>query len=89
MPLLKDLPLLGYFFGFTSRTETQQELVIVLQAEVVDQLSDRRRNPSQEDLLEQARERVRQRLNRFNDGSGDRLEEIEALDLIETDARDR
>ncbi|MEM1055086.1 MAG: type II and III secretion system protein [Bacteroidota bacterium] len=89
IPLLKDLPLLGYFFGYTARTETQQELIIVLQAEVVEPLASRRAE-SQRDLLDEARERVRDRLNRFNDGAGDRLEEIEALDLIETDdARER
>ena len=41
------------------------------------------------DMLDEARERVRDRFNRFNEGAGDRLEQIEALDLIETDARDR
>ena len=88
VPLLKDIPLLGYFFGYTARTETQQELVIVLQADVVDPLSERQ-GRKQRDMLDEARERVRDRFNRFNDGAGDRLEQIEALDLIETDARDR
>ena len=88
VPFLKDIPVLGYLFGFTARTETQQELVIVLQADVIDALSDRRRMDPTQDLLDKARDRVRQRLNRFNDGAGDRLEDIEALDLIETDARD-
>lgn len=88
VPLLKDIPLLGYFFGYTARTETQQELVIVLQADVVDPLSARQ-GRKQRDMLDEARERVRDRFNRFNEGAGDRLEQIEALDLIETDARDR
>lgn len=91
VPVLKDLPVLGYIFGYTSRQESQKELVIVLQAEVVDDLQMRMRRPgsNEGELLEDARQRVRDRFNQFNDGSGDRMEEMDALGPIEVDARDR
>ena len=90
VPILKDVPLLGYFFGYTSRQETQKELVIVLQAEVVEDLRTRMLRPGADDgrLLEEARQRVRDQFNRFNEGAGDRMEEMDTVGPIEVDARD-
>jgi Flp pilus assembly secretin CpaC len=60
IPLLKDLP--GWFFGIrylTGMTQTtliQQELLIVLQARVVDPLRARADRPFEDDLLRQVYE---------------------------------
>ncbi|OZC01992.1 hypothetical protein BSZ36_02750 [Rubricoccus marinus] len=90
VPILKDIPILSFIFGYTSRQETQKELVVVLQAEVMDDLRTRMRAPSRDgEILEDARDRVRQRLNRLNDGAGDRMEDLDTMGPIEVDARDR
>ncbi len=89
IPILKDLPILSYIFGYRSRTETQKELVVVLQAEVMDDLRTRMRAPSRDGrILEDARDRVRERLNRMNSGAGDRMEDLDTMGPIEVDARE-
>ena len=71
VPLLKDLP--GWFFGlrylfsFTQTTVTQKELLIVLQARVVDDLSTRAGRPFEENLLERQRRGVEEGLRRFSE----------------------
>lgn len=63
VPVLKDLPLLGYLFGRESVLETQREMIVILQAEVVRSVADRFRSPeAPRDLIEQQREHLRQRL---------------------------
>lgn len=45
VPLLKDLPLLKYFFSYGSRVSRKKELVILLEAKVVPTLLSRRNAP--------------------------------------------
>ena len=88
IPVLKDLPLLRYVFGYQTRQETQKELVVVLEAEVVEDLRTRAARPSREGrLLEDARQRVRDRFNRLNEGAGDRMEDLDTLGPIEVDTQ--
>ncbi len=66
VPLLKDLPKwffgLRYIFGYTQTRQTQKELLIVLQAKVVDPLSDRLERVLPQNLREQEIRELRERL---------------------------
>ncbi len=69
IPLLKDLPWwffgLRYVFGFEQKTVSQRELLIVLQAELLDRLQDRARHPiEQQDMLHKRRDKIRDVLRR-------------------------
>lgn len=68
IPLLKDLPWwffgLRYVFGYTQTTTTQRELLIVLQADVLDALPERADFPAEHDELEQRRRKIREVLER-------------------------
>ncbi len=69
VPLLKDLPWwffgLRYVFGFEQTTVTQKELLIVLQAELLDSLEDRSGRPSiDSDKLEERRNKIEDVLRR-------------------------
>lgn len=70
IPVLKDLP--GWFFGLryvfgrTQRAVSQKELMIVLQARVLDGLKERARRPLNRDLLEQKRQEIDQTVRRFD-----------------------
>lgn len=70
IPFLKDLPGwffgLRYIFGRTQRTTAQKELVIVLQAEMVDGIMARRNTNMRDDLLNVRRNQVQDALERFN-----------------------
>jgi type IV pilus assembly protein PilQ len=72
MPFLKDLPGwffgLRYIFGRTQKSITQKELLIVLQARVLDKLQTRSERPFQQDLLKVSREQMETMLRRFNGG---------------------
>ncbi len=74
VPFLKDLPPwffgLRYLFGKTQRSTNQKELLIVLQAELVDPLDTRSRRRGQVDLLEQTRRKKEEMLQRFNRNVG-------------------
>lgn len=71
IPILKDLP--GWFFGlrylfsYEVSLEEERELVIVLQANVVDALTDRSLQPPVDDLFEQRRRGVEEALRRAGD----------------------
>lgn len=73
VPVLKDVPLLRYIFGYDQRTTVQKELLIVLQARVVEPLRARSGRPAPQNLYEEERRDVRQRLDRFKPGAGDDL----------------
>lgn len=45
IPLLKDIPLLGYLFGYTSKRVRKKELVILLEAKIVPSLLGRKARP--------------------------------------------
>jgi len=70
VPFLKDLPKwffgLRYIFGRTQRLTTQKELVIALQATVVDPIRTRAGNQLPTDMLQQKRDAVQRALNVFN-----------------------
>ncbi|MDX1430392.1 MAG: type II and III secretion system protein, partial [Rhodothermales bacterium] len=70
VPFLKDLPPwffgIRYLFGKTQRTTNQKELLIVLQAQLVDDLEARARRRGQVDLLERNRREVEEAFERFN-----------------------
>lgn len=70
IPILKDLPPwffgLRYLFGFENKIYTQRELVIVLQARLVDPLPVRAEQPLPDQLREEFRQRVIRVLNSFD-----------------------
>lgn len=57
IPLLKDLPWwffgLRYLFGFDSKTETRDELIVLLKAELVPLLEERAAQRAQRDVLQE------------------------------------
>ncbi len=62
VPLLKDIPLLGYLFGYNSKDIIENELVILIQAEIVKSLPERfadKNRKSKRDILQAAQERNR------------------------------
>lgn len=71
VPLLKDLPgwFLGlrYIFGSTTTNVRKQELLIMLQAEVVDPLRVRARQDQKEGLIDQRRRQAREALERLGE----------------------
>lgn len=71
IPLLKDLPPwffgLRYVFGYEQKNTTQRELLIVLQARVVDPLQTRADRPYEDELLEKRRGEVRESLLRVGE----------------------
>jgi type IV pilus assembly protein PilQ len=70
IPLLKDLP--GWFFGLryvfgkSQRQITQKELVIAIEARIVDPVRSRYARSRPENMLEQQRAAVRRALEQFN-----------------------
>ncbi|MEM1118294.1 MAG: hypothetical protein AAGJ11_17435 [Bacteroidota bacterium] len=71
IPLLKDIPLLGRLFGFTTTTQTEQELIIVLQASLVDPIPERVRRARPRGILDTEREGRGVRLNTTQETLGD------------------
>ncbi|QXD17296.1 type II and III secretion system protein [Rhodocaloribacter litoris] len=74
IPILKDLPGwffgLRYIFGRTQRSTTQKELLIVLQARVLEPLEARAGKPFRENLLDEQRQKIRDALRQFNNRVG-------------------
>jgi type IV pilus assembly protein PilQ len=81
VPILKDLPGwffgLRYIFGRTQRSTTQKELLIVLQARVLDPLEDRAERPIRENVLDEQRRLIEEALRRFNPDVGAKTEMME------------
>lgn len=75
VPVLKDLPGwffgLRYIFGTEQKNVTKRELLIVLQAEVVEPLRARAQEDLRDDLIDQRRRNAREALRRL----GERYEE--------------
>jgi Flp pilus assembly secretin CpaC len=71
IPILKDLPPwffgLRYVFGYEQVSTAQKELLIVLQARVVDPIRTRAQRPLDRNLLEQRRQEVRRNLDQFSE----------------------
>ncbi len=69
IPVLKDLPWwffgLRYIFGFEQKSVSQKELLIVLQAELLESLPNRALRPiERQDMLEKRRDKIRDVLRR-------------------------
>ncbi|NNF03653.1 MAG: type II and III secretion system protein [Rhodothermales bacterium] len=73
IPILKDLPPwffgLRYIFGYETTQHAKQELLIVLQARLVDPLEQRNQRPLPDELLQEYRERMYLLLDNFNETS--------------------
>lgn len=71
VPILKDLPpwFLGlrYLFGRTERNVVQRELLIVLQADVVDPLTERAAEDFDDHLIRRQRRAAKQRIERLGE----------------------
>ena len=71
IPVLKDLPPwffgLRYVFGYDRKDVTQRELLIVLQARIIDTLEDRADRPFDDDAIDQRRREVEDNLRRMGD----------------------
>ncbi len=77
VPILMDIPLIKYLFSFRTKTVVQKELLIALQARVVEPLRARAGRPFPTNLYERERQDVQRRLDRFKPGAGDDLSLIE------------
>jgi type IV pilus assembly protein PilQ len=83
IPILKDLPPwffgLRYIFGRETKTVARRELVIVLQAQVIDPLTKRAERSLSRDLLEQRRKEVKERIRQFSPDAKQTLGPSEVL----------
>ncbi|NBB76091.1 MAG: hypothetical protein GVY02_01820 [Bacteroidetes bacterium] len=90
IPILKDLPpwFLGlrYLFGFNSREQTVQELVVLLTVELIPTLEERLNQPFQTrpELLEQERNNTLDEIRRLQENIRNATEE--EAEALETDA---
>ena len=82
VPILRDIPLVKYLFSYRANTTIQKELIIVLQARVVDDLRTRMGQPRPTGVIEQERRDRREMMDQFNEGAGQRSDFAEPLDPI-------
>lgn len=75
IPLLKDVPLLKYIFGFNSKDFLENELIIIVQAELVEPVRTRFDNirKSKRDVLNDTRDDMRADLDRVFSREEDRF----------------
>ena len=75
IPLLKDVPLLKYIFGFNSKDYLENELIIIVQAELVEPVRTRFDNirKSKRDVLNDTRDDMRADLDRVFSMEEDRF----------------
>ncbi len=83
VPILRDIPVLNFFFSYRQRQVVQKELVVVLMARLVDPLSVRALRDLPRDLVRGERDDYRQRMNDFNPGAGDRTVPIQTEGQIQ------
>ena len=83
VPILRDIPVLNFFFSYRQRQVVQKELVIVLMARVVDDIRTRAARERETDIIRREREDYRRRMNDFNPGAGDRTRPIEPTGQIQ------
>ena len=78
IPILKDLPPwffgLRYLFGYNRTDITQRELLIILQARILDPLNVRTQRPFQDQILERRRRQLEEDLRRVDPRT---LEEVD------------
>ncbi len=67
IPILKDLPLLKYFFGFTQTTVSERELLIVLHAKMRDPLTQRAGRDFPTDIRNRIRRRTQENWMRVDE----------------------
>ncbi len=84
VPYLKDLPKwffgFRYIFGRTQRAVVQKELIISIQANVIDPVRERMTRNLSQDLLKKQREAVKRALERFDEGVATDVESSSKLD---------
>lgn len=71
IPVLKDIPLLGFFFGSRTTVNIERELIIVLQASLIDPIPLRASRPRPRDLIERERTLRSSRLNQTQQPLGE------------------
>ena len=76
IPILRDIPLIKYLFSYSTRSVIQKELVVVLQVRVVDSLPTRAGQALRENLYQEERRTLRERLDRFRPQSGEHYDTI-------------
>ncbi|MEM1044258.1 MAG: type II and III secretion system protein [Bacteroidota bacterium] len=76
IPILMDIPLLGYLFSTKNRSLIERELIIVLQTRLVDPLRERAQRAFRTDIRDEEREDVRRRLLRANPTTEPYLDEL-------------
>jgi type IV pilus assembly protein PilQ len=81
IPILKSIPLVKYLFSYQSKSVVQKELLIALQARVVEPLRARAGRPYPTNLYERERQDIQRRLDRFKPGAGDDFDLIEAGEM--------
>ncbi len=86
IPILRDIPVLNYFFSYRARQTVQSEIIVVLQARLVDDLRTRQSRPLARDVIRSEREAYRDRLDTFNPGAGERDDRPEPRDPIRVPA---
>jgi type IV pilus assembly protein PilQ len=70
-----------YLFSYQSKSVVQKELLIALQARVVEPLRARAGRPYPTNLYERERQDIQRRLDRFKPGAGDDFDLIEAGEM--------
>ena len=72
IPLLKDIPGIGLLFGVKNRSVLERELIIVLQATLVDPIADRVDRARPRDVVDRERAFRRQTIETSQGADGDR-----------------
>ncbi len=65
VPILRDIPLLNFFFSYKQRQVQQNEIIIVLRARVADDMRTRQGQELPRALLQRERENAEERVRRF------------------------
>ena len=65
VPILRDIPILNFFFSYKQRQVQQSEIIIVLRARLADDMRTRRGNELPRALLQQERVDADERVRRF------------------------
>ncbi len=78
VPILKDIPILNFFFSYKQKQVRQNEIIIVLRARVVDDMRSRMGRELPRDLLRQEREETRETLQQFDARTAEAVEDLDA-----------
>lgn len=83
IPILMDIPLLGYFFSIRSRSVIERELIIVLQTRLIDPLRERARRPFRQGLVPDERRDAEERIHRAQPQLEEYFQELPSRDPIQ------